>query len=138
MTDKHEVYLGLGTNLGDKHGNISVALRLIGERVGDVVKCSKPYYSKPWGFDSENDFVNVVVACSTALAPRQLLRATQAIEREMGRTKKSDGKYHDRLIDIDILLYDDLHIDYPDLKIPHPLMNQRDFVMIPLQEIQGS
>ena len=74
----------------------------------------------------------------TPLAPRQLLEATQKVEQEMGRTLKSvNGEYHDRIIDIDILLYDDLHIDQPDLKIPHPLMEERDFVMIPLREIMS-
>ena len=85
---------------------------------------------------SDNSFVNAVVTCRTHLTPRRLLAATQDIERAMGRTRKShDGTYHDRVIDIDILLYDDIHIDYPDLKIPHPLMQQRDFVMIPLAEV---
>ena len=72
----------------------------------------------------------------TPLAPRQLLEATQKVEQEMGRKLKSvNGEYHDRIIDIDILLYDDLRIDQPDLKIPHPLMEERDFVMVPLREI---
>ena len=72
----------------------------------------------------------------TPLAPRQLLEATQKVEQEMGRKLKSvNGVYHDRIIDIDILLYDDLRIDQPDLKIPHPLMEERDFVMVPLREI---
>ena len=84
----------------------------------------------------DNHFVNAVVACETSLSPLRLLKETQAIEREMGRTQKSvNGVYHDRIIDIDILLYDDLRIDYPNLKIPHPLMHQRDFVMIPLAEV---
>lgn len=74
----------------------------------------------------------------TPLAPRQLLEATQKVEQEMGRKLKSvNGEYHDRIIDIDILLYDDLHIDQPDLKIPHPLMEERDFVMVPLREIMS-
>lgn len=94
------------------------------------------FMSEPWGFSSENEFVNVVICVSTSLLPRPLLSATQEIERSMGRKKKStDGIYHDRIIDIDILLYDDLTIDEPDLKIPHPLMQQRDFVMIPLKQI---
>ena len=135
MIDKHVVFLGIGSNLGDKQANISTAVSLIGKRVGDVVKCSSPFFSKPWGFESANDFVNIVVACSTSLAPLQLLKVTQGIERDMGRKKKTDGCYHDRVIDIDILMYDDLHVDYPNLKIPHPLMKQRDFVMVPLQEI---
>lgn len=74
----------------------------------------------------------------TPLAPRQLLEATQKVEQEMGRKLKSvNGEYHDRIIDIDILLYDDLRIDQPDLKIPHPLMEERDFVMVPLREIMS-
>ena len=77
-----------------------------------------------------------MLLCQTSLTPRQVLNATQAIEREMGRKKKSTvGGYADRCIDIDILLYDDLRVDEPDLQIPHPLMSERDFVMIPLREI---
>jgi 2-amino-4-hydroxy-6-hydroxymethyldihydropteridine diphosphokinase len=72
----------------------------------------------------------------TTLEPLEVLAETQKIEREMGRTIKSvNGEYHDRIIDIDILLYDDLHINTPQLTIPHPLMEERDFVMIPLREI---
>jgi 2-amino-4-hydroxy-6-hydroxymethyldihydropteridine diphosphokinase len=81
--------------------------------------------------------VNAVVLCETTKTPREVLLLTQQIERDMGRRKKSvSGGYADRTIDIDILLYDDVMIDEPDLKIPHPLMYQRDFVMIPLKEIQ--
>ena len=137
MTEnQHIVYLGLGSNLGDKVDNINVAVKKIEGLIGRVVRQSALYFSKPWGFESDNSFVNVVVACQTNLSPRKLLKTTQAIEREMGRTEKSlNGVYHDRIIDIDILLYDDWHIDYPDLKIPHPLMRDRDFVMVPLMEV---
>ena len=137
MTDTHTVYLGLGSNLGDKAANITLAVQHIEEQIGHVVRQSALYVSEPWGFESENNFVNAVVRCETALSPHKLLHATQRIERQMGRKQKSlDGVYHDRIIDIDILLYDDLTIDTPTLKIPHPLMQQRDFVMIPLGEIQ--
>ena len=133
---EHTVYLGLGSNLGDKEHNISRATALISGQIGTVVRQSALYYSEPWGFASANTFVNAVVCVVTTLSPRRLLLATQRIERQMGRTEKSlGGVYHDRIIDIDILLYDDLHIDYPCLKIPHPLMHQRDFVMIPLRSI---
>ncbi|WP_288309487.1 2-amino-4-hydroxy-6-hydroxymethyldihydropteridine diphosphokinase [uncultured Prevotella sp.] len=129
-------YLSLGTNLGDKRKNIAVAIKNIGELVGDVVRQSALYETEPWGFRSDNRFVNAAVCVDTQLSPRRLLEVTQRIEREMGRTLKSDGgEYHDRIIDIDILLYGDLHIDEPDLKIPHPLMHERDFVMMPLNEI---
>lgn len=101
-----------------------------------VTRQSALYETKPWGFSSPNDFINVCVLVETELAPRQLLEATQRIEKEMGRTLKSvDGVYHDRIIDIDILTYDDLNINEPDLKIPHPLMEEREFVMVPLREI---
>ena len=133
----NNVYLGLGSNLGDKEENIHKAIKLIGERVGLVVRQSSLIITEPWGFESENSFVNAAILCQTELTPRQVLRATQKIEREMGRKKKStDGGYADRCIDIDILLYDDLRVDEPDLQIPHPLMLKRDFVMIPLREIR--
>lgn len=129
-------YLSLGTNLGDKRKNIAEAIKNIGELVGDVVRQSALYETEPWGFRSDNRFVNAAVCVDTQLSPRRLLEVTQRIEMEMGRTLKSDGgEYHDRIIDIDILLYGDLHIDEPDLKIPHPLMHERDFVMTPLNEI---
>ena len=133
----HQVYLSLGSNLGDRKDNLAHAIRLIGERVGEVLRKSSFLETQPWGFESDNLFVNACVLCETTLTPRQVLRATQKIERELGRTHKSvNGHYADRLIDIDILLYDDLRVDEPDLQIPHPLMFERDFVMIPLGEIR--
>lgn len=133
----HQVYLSLGSNLGDRKDNLAQAIRLIGERVGEVLRKSSFLETKPWGFESDNLFVNACVLCETTLTPRQVLRATQKIERELGRTHKSvNGHYADRLIDIDILLYDDLRVDEPDLQIPHPLMFEREFVMIPLGEIK--
>ena len=109
---------------------------LVGSDVGCVERESSFIETEPWGFSSPNKFLNCCVKVVTALAPRQLLEATQRIERELGRTMKSeDGVYHDRVIDIDILLYDDITVDEPDLKIPHPLMGERDFVMVPLREI---
>ena len=149
---KHQVYLGLGTNLGDRASNILRAIQLIGERVGTVVRQSSLIETEPWGFESPNKFLNAVILCETERTPREVLRLTQKIERDMGRRKKtslnsirnatlskrelSSLNYSDRPIDIDILLYDDMTIDEPDLKIPHPLMYERDFVMIPLEEIR--
>lgn len=130
--------MGLGSNLGNREENIRKAILLIGEKVGTVLRQSSLIETEPWGFESENSFLNGVILVETTFTPRQTLKATQEIERELGRKRKSDSlkKYADRPIDIDILLYDDLTIDEPDLKIPHPLMAQRDFVMIPLREIQ--
>ena len=133
----HQVYLGLGSNLGDKVWNLSEAIRLIAERVGQVVRQSSFIETEPWGFRSDNTFLNAVILCETDKTPREVLLLTQQIERDMGRRQKSVSVgYIDRTIDIDILLYDDLTVDEPDLKIPHPLMQQRDFVMRPLKEIQ--
>ena len=142
---KNQVYLGLGSNLGGKEENIQRAIALISEQIGTVVRQSALFYSEPWGFESDNQFVNVVILVSTPLLPRQVLKATQRIEHQLGKTEAHATertslitKYHDRPIDIDILLYDDLHIDTPTLKIPHPLMQERDFVMIPLREVQAA
>lgn len=140
----HTVYLGLGSNLGDKTANLDRAITLIGERVGMVLRRSSFIESEPWGFQSDNRFLNAVILCTTEKTPHQVLNLTQQIERELGRKKPyrqtgtlpSGRRYADRPIDIDILLYDDLHIDTPDLKIPHPLMHERDFVMQPLNEIR--
>ena len=140
----HQVYLGLGSNLGDKEENIRKAINLINEQIGTVVRQSALFYSEPWGYESENQFVNAAICVSTTLTPHEVLKANQRIEKQLGKTEEhatnrglqtSDTTYHDRPIDIDILLYDDLHIDEPELKIPHPLMQMRDFVMIPLREI---
>ena len=129
------VYLGLGTNIGNRRGNMVKAAALLAERVGDILALSGSMETEPWGFDSENLFLNAAIKMETPLTPDELLSATQAIEREMGREKKSDGTYHDRVIDIDILLYDNRVIEHPGLIVPHPLMQERLFVMAPLAEI---
>ncbi len=134
----HEVYLSLGTNLGNRRRNLHNAIRLIGKMVGSVVRSSSFVETEPWGFESANKFLNAAVCVQTMLTPRQLLRVTQDIERMMGRTQKSTpGNYHDRIIDIDILYYDDISVSEPDLVIPHPLIDERDFVKIPLSEIRN-
>lgn len=132
----HNLYLSLGTNLGNRKANIREAIQKIEEQVGVVVRQSALYETKPWGFSSPNDFINACVLVVTSLAPHQLLESLQCIEKEMGRMEKSvNGEYHDRVIDIDILLFDDLKVNTPDLIIPHPLMEEREFVMKPLREI---
>ena len=132
----HTVYLSLGSNLGDKEQNLASAISEIARRIGDITAQSAFLETEPWGFDSDNTFLNAAVCLETQLSPYELLHTTQQIERDLGRKQKSEqGVYHDRIIDIDILLYDDLHIQTPELTIPHPLMQQRDFVLIPLKEI---
>lgn len=132
----HKVYFSLGSNLGQREENIRLAISKMEELIGDVVRRSTLLVTEPWGFQSQHRFVNAAVCCLTELSPHEVLEVTQRIERMLGRICKSvNGQYHDRIIDIDILIYDQLVIDEPDLKIPHPLMRERDFVMIPLREI---
>ncbi len=132
----HLVYFSLGSNLGNKRENLNKAIKLMEEQIGVLLRQSAFLETEPWGFQSDNSFVNAAICMETSLDPFEVLTKTQEIEREMGRTMKStNGEYHDRIIDIDILLYDDLHINTPQLTIPHSLMEQRDFVMIPLKEI---
>ena len=122
--------------MGDRMANLETALMLIDQRTGTVEAKSEITETEPWGFDSPNRFLNMTLKVNTDLDPKQVLLATQEIEKEMGRTEKSmDKVYHDRVIDIDILLYDDLVMNTEKLTIPHPLMHKRIFVIKPLAEI---
>ena len=133
---KHSLYIGLGSNLGDRKALIMEALRLVGLQVGSVERVSSMMETEPWGFDSENQFLNAAALVLTTLSPHECLRRTQHIERMLGRRRKStDGHYHDRPIDIDLLRYDDLEIHENELTLPHPRIEEREFVKIPLQEI---
>ena len=137
--DGGSLYLSLGSNLGDREDMLRRAIALIEERVGAVQRVSSFIETEPWGFESEHPFLNAAVMVKTTLSPIECLDATQQIERELGRKKKSKGGiYHDRPIDIDLLLYGDLKLSTPRLTIPHPHMYERDFVMIPLREILPS
>ena len=132
----HTVYLSLGSNLGDREATMRRAIGLLNERAGSVDRQSSFIETEPWGFESTNKFLNMCVRLLTTLSPEQLLMATKQIERELGRTQKSvNGQYHDRPIDIDILMYDDVHLASDDLTLPHPHMQEREFVMKPLREI---
>lgn len=133
-----KVFLGLGTNLGDKRNNLLTAVTNIEEKIGKVTSLSSFYETEPWGFKSDNSFLNAALCVKTSLEPVAILHIIKEIEVEMGRTQKSVNKvYTDRPIDIDILLYDDMIIKSDELTIPHPLMTERDFVMKPLVEIAG-
>ena len=134
-----KLYLSLGSNLGDRAENLNRAIALIGERVGEVQRVSSFIETEPWGFKSKHPFLNAACLVLTTLSPEECLKATQQIERELGRKRKSkDGVYHDRPIDIDLLMYGDLTLSTPKLTLPHPRMKERDFVMIPLREILPS
>ena len=147
-------YLSLGSNLGDREQTLQEALRRIGQQIGTVTRCSSFFYSEPWGFESEHAFCNLCCAVQTQMHPMEVLRATQDIERALGRKHKSpitnyqlpityhQPVYADRPIDIDIIrAFDDAQKEIvsndPLLTIPHPLYKQRDFVVIPLHEIGG-
>lgn len=140
------IYLGIGTNLGNREKNLHTVLCLLDKRLGERLACSSVYRSAPVGFDSDNEFANIVTVYDTNYTAEQLLVITQQIECEMGRTEKSiNGIYNDRIIDIDLLYAYSLspvtseHIPYscstPTLVLPHPRMKERDFVMIPLEEV---
>ena len=133
-------YLSLGSNIGEREQTLREAIRRIEQQIGTITRCSSFYYSAPWGFESENEFCNLCCALETALSPFEVLRLTQAIEQQLGRTRKSmNGRYADRTIDIDIIrAFDEekeITVTTPELTLPHPLWQQREFVCIPLSEI---
>lgn len=129
------VYLGLGSNLGDASANLRLACTYIIERIGSQVALSQFYTSEPWGFVSEHPFVNAAISVETSLSPNEVLLTTQQIEKEMGRTEKTSDGYEDRIIDIDLLMYDDLLLETNNLTLPHPFLSERSFVLQPLAEI---
>ena len=130
------VYLGLGTNIGNRNENLTRAIELLSLALGPYTALSSFIETAPWGFESKNGFLNCTVAYETELTPLELLDITEGIERELGRTTKSTGgEYHDRIIDIDILLYGNETVATERLTIPHPLMHLRDFVLEPLAQI---
>lgn len=138
------IYFGIGTNLGDREANLNAALHLLNERVGEQLACSSVHRSAPMGFESENEFANIVAVYDTPYSPEEVLLITQQIEREMGRTQKSvNGVYHDRIIDIDLLqargdeANEAIRRSDERLMLPHPRMQGRDFVMIPLREVEA-
>ena len=136
MNKEDTIYLGLGTNQGNKEENIRGAIEELSHLLGAPTAVATIIETEPWGFQSDNSFLNTVVAFKSTLAPEEILKATQEIERRLGRTKKSiDGHYSDRPIDIDILLYGSRVIDSEQLTIPHPLLHRRLFVLQPLAQI---
>jgi 2-amino-4-hydroxy-6-hydroxymethyldihydropteridine diphosphokinase len=129
-----KTYLSLGSNVGKRLENLQIAVDEIAERVGHVIRISSVYSSSSWGYKGE-DFLNLCLEVSTALSPERLLEVILEIERRLGRSRKQETDYEDRVLDIDILLFDDEIIFYNDLKVPHPKMLDRKFVLVPLNEI---
>jgi len=130
-----KVYLALGTNLGEKAFNLLQAVIYITEEIGKLTASSSVYKSEPWGFESINEFLNMVVCVETNLSTEEILSITQSIEKKIGRKEKTNRTYQDRIIDIDIIVYDDLILNSDKLTIPHPLFHERQFVLKPMSEI---
>lgn len=133
MKKKHQVYLGTGTNLGDRRANLRLAIEQIENRVGEVLKVSKIYQTAAWGITEQPAFLNQVILIETDLEPTSVLAEVLSIEIEMGRIREQ--KWGTRVIDIDILYYGNKIVNLPHLKIPHPYIQSRNFVLIPLSEI---
>lgn len=129
----HEVFLITGTNLGDREANLQQAITEIEKKIGRMILFSSVYETEPWGITDQPSFYNQVLKINTTLNPLQLLTATLAIEKEMGRIRKE--RYGARLIDIDILFFDQVVMDTGTLTLPHPRIAERNFVLAPLAEI---
>ena len=135
------IILSIGTNIGNRKANIENAITAL-NTIGSVTAVSPIYSSEPWGFESENGFYNIALIIETSLSPLDLLKETQRIEKELGRTAKTTTAYADRIIDIDIIDYDNQIIKISQqstvnslLTLPHPLMHLRNFVLYPLADI---
>ena len=128
-----KVFILLGGNVGDKSKIIAKTRKLIEERIGDILEMSSVYATESWGFESDL-FWNQVILVESKLNPFEILGFTQHIEKELGRTRNSTG-YEARIIDIDLLFYENLLINTPELTIPHPKIGERKFVLIPLNEL---
>ena len=132
----HNVFLGLGSNLGNREKYIHCAIEKINEKIGEVISLSSFYTTIPVGFISNNKFLNAACHITTSFIPLEILKITKEIEIELGREiKSSNGEYYDRKIDIDILLFDSLISNNFELTLPHPHLHERSFVLFPLEEI---
>ena len=127
-------YLSLGTNLGNRIENLQRAIDAINQSVGHITKIASIYRTKSWGFEGE-DFYNTCIEISSSLSPEKMIQTILSIEKDLGRERKVEKGYDNRLIDIDILLFEDEVIFYNDLKVPHPKMLHRKFVLVPMAEI---
>jgi len=131
-----EVILSLGSNMGDRAGNLRRAVALIGEGAGTVTAVSSVYETEPWGFSADTPFYNMAAIVQTTLAPPEFLAVLLAIEEKLGRVRESGTeRYTSRPIDIDILFFGDQIIDTEGLTVPHPRLHERMFVLAPLNEI---
>jgi 2-amino-4-hydroxy-6-hydroxymethyldihydropteridine diphosphokinase len=130
----HQVVIALGTNLGDKELNLKNAIIQIKSNIGEVLKVSSIFRNSAVGFESENEFFNNCLICETKLSPKQVLKKLQEIEKILGRIKTKES-YEDRVIDLDIIFFDNLVVKTKNLEIPHPNYHERDFVLVPMTEL---
>ena len=128
----HTVYIALGTNLGERKANLRAAITSMPPEV-NVLAESHVYETPPWGYEDQPAFLNMVVKAETGLEPEPLLTYLKQIEAELGR--EQNFRWGPRLIDLDILFYDDLIIESPPLVIPHPRLHERGFVLVPLADV---
>ena len=130
----NDVVISIGTNLGNKIDNVRIALEQI-TKLSDIELKSKIYLSEPWGFESKNSFLNMAVLVKTSLQPKELLMELKKIENEMGRQKKVKNEYEDRIIDLDILIFDQKKINSNELIVPHPRIRTRKFSILVLKDL---
>lgn len=128
----HTIFLSLGSNLGDRLNNLQDAIRYLPPKVQPLSQ-SRIYETDPWGYTDQPAFLNLVIKAHTELSPKKLLAYIKKMEGVLGR--KISFHYGPRVIDLDILFYDDLVLDSPELTIPHPQLTERAFVLIPLAEL---
>ena len=140
---RHSVLLLTGSNFRGKEQILQRAAERIAEQVGPIERASQICYSEAWGFTCEEEFANQAILVSTVLAADEVLMKTQAIERELGRDRKAESeeklltgeRYASRVVDIDIIFYDDIVVESEKLTLPHPLMHEREFVLRPMWEV---
>lgn len=130
------IFIGLGSNLGNRRAHLNAALTLLEDRVGLIEKKSSIYKTPPWGFESKDHFYNMVVSIKTDKDPNVVLNALQELELIIGRIKKTDVGYESRIIDLDIIDFDGMIFNQANLVLPHPQLHLRKFVLVPLQEIE--
>jgi 2-amino-4-hydroxy-6-hydroxymethyldihydropteridine diphosphokinase len=131
------VYLSIGSNVGDRAANLRLASEMISKKIGKIARKSKVYETQPWGNTEQEAFYNQVLMVNTTLDPRDLLQEITYLERDMGRVRKEKEKWGPRPIDVDILLYGKRVVRDKGLEIPHPELHKRNFVLVPLMEIAG-
>ena len=130
-----KTYIGIGGNIGNKEENIRTAINFISKDIAVPEKISNLYLSEPWGFKSEHNFLNCVISIKTNLSPEELLSKTINIENQMKRLRTTSNSYEDRTIDIDLLFIDNKIVDTEKIKIPHPKIQDRKFVLLPMNDI---